>query len=305
MDRVGELTTRQIEIFLAVARARSISQAARQLYVSQPSVSGCVREVEAILGAPLFERTNRGVRITETGMLLYAELYPIYKRFRVELTEATARLSGRGEHTLRVGCFREQETRGLMENARAAFESEFPDIRVEQGFYTYHELSEKLVCGKLEVVFTHSFETIPSPEFEYIPLKSVEQFFVVPRVWRASFKKEGFAGLGDKTLVLIARHGVEIMLYICRAHGFEPERVRIVDSYLMLTYLLAKGECYTICGASFPGSAHYDAEVDFVRASARECDKFVHIACALRNTPKNETARAFVEIASRAVENFS
>lgn len=60
-----------LAIFHAVAKSGSISTAAAQLHVSQPAVSRQLRQLETELGSVLFDRLPRGVRLTESGVLLY------------------------------------------------------------------------------------------------------------------------------------------------------------------------------------------------------------------------------------------
>lgn len=59
------------KIFLSVAESGSISQAAEQLYISQPAVSVTIKKLENNLGTTLFLRKPRGVVLTENGRLLY------------------------------------------------------------------------------------------------------------------------------------------------------------------------------------------------------------------------------------------
>src|SRR5262249_36436160 len=61
------ITITQIRAFLAVKNAGSVHGAATQLLVSQPSVSAAVASLGRELGAVLFERHGRGVRLTESG----------------------------------------------------------------------------------------------------------------------------------------------------------------------------------------------------------------------------------------------
>jgi len=63
---------RQLEFFLAIAEAGSFTRAAGRLDVAQPSLSAAMRSLEGELGAPLFERHGRGVRLTEAGEALVA-----------------------------------------------------------------------------------------------------------------------------------------------------------------------------------------------------------------------------------------
>ena len=62
-----EIHTRQLRYFLAVAETGSYRQAARQLYVSQPSLSRAIKQLESSLGARLFERSTRGTALTAAG----------------------------------------------------------------------------------------------------------------------------------------------------------------------------------------------------------------------------------------------
>lgn len=63
------------QIFYMVARCKSISSAAGQLYISQPAVSKAVHKLETNLHTALFQRSSRGVHLTETGEILYEQVH--------------------------------------------------------------------------------------------------------------------------------------------------------------------------------------------------------------------------------------
>ena len=58
-------------IFHIVAQKGNISQAARELYISQPAISKSIRRLEKNLNTTLFKRSSRGVSLTTEGELLY------------------------------------------------------------------------------------------------------------------------------------------------------------------------------------------------------------------------------------------
>lgn len=62
---------RNMQQFIAVAEAGSISSAANLLNVTQPTITVNIRNLEERFGAPLFERTARGMVLTECGTILY------------------------------------------------------------------------------------------------------------------------------------------------------------------------------------------------------------------------------------------
>ncbi|MFG2714095.1 LysR family transcriptional regulator [Streptomyces goshikiensis] len=93
---------RDIEIFLVVAEELHFGRSAERLLVSQARVSQAIRKQERRIGAPLFERTSRTVRLTNVGRQLRDDLQPVYAGLHesVERARLTARgITGR----LRVG----------------------------------------------------------------------------------------------------------------------------------------------------------------------------------------------------------
>lgn len=61
----------QLEAFYSVIRAGSISKAARQMHLTQPALSMQIRDLEEFFNTQLLERTNKGVRPTAAGELVY------------------------------------------------------------------------------------------------------------------------------------------------------------------------------------------------------------------------------------------
>ena len=61
------MTLRQLEVFLAVARDKSFSLAAKRIHLSQPTASEHMQELEKELGAALFTRRGRAIAMTEAG----------------------------------------------------------------------------------------------------------------------------------------------------------------------------------------------------------------------------------------------
>ena len=74
-----ELSYRQLQALLVIARRRSISRAAVELSTSQPSLSRILSKIERRLECRLFERSGRGVEPTEIGLRVCAHAREILK----------------------------------------------------------------------------------------------------------------------------------------------------------------------------------------------------------------------------------
>lgn len=69
------MTILQLKYVIAIANSGSFREAAGKLFVSQPALSSTIKELEEELNIQLFERTNKGIRVTEQGneFLIYAK----------------------------------------------------------------------------------------------------------------------------------------------------------------------------------------------------------------------------------------
>lgn len=65
------ITIRQLEIFIAVSRAESYTQAAKEIHLTQPAVSMQIKQLEHQLGIPLFEQLGKKIYLTEAGKEIY------------------------------------------------------------------------------------------------------------------------------------------------------------------------------------------------------------------------------------------
>jgi DNA-binding transcriptional LysR family regulator len=97
-----QLSLRQFEVFLAVARAKSFRGAALALHLSQPALSQHVAELERELGARLFDRLGRSVALTEAGRILEDHALRLFATL-TSAREAIAELGGLKRGSLLVG----------------------------------------------------------------------------------------------------------------------------------------------------------------------------------------------------------
>ncbi len=72
---------RQLQYFVQAARMRSFTRAAESLYISQPTISKMIRNLEVELEADLFYREGKSIRMTDAGEILFTKAQSIVESF--------------------------------------------------------------------------------------------------------------------------------------------------------------------------------------------------------------------------------
>lgn len=136
--------------FVETAEAGSLSRAARQLGLSQPSLTGQVQRLEEALGAELFERHGRGVRLTEAGQTLLPRARRLLEEMRAA-EDAVRREGAIAASTLRVGAI-PTVAPYVMPAALTRWRARSPETRIELREDYSAVLARALHEGALDVV---------------------------------------------------------------------------------------------------------------------------------------------------------
>jgi DNA-binding transcriptional LysR family regulator len=176
----------KIETFLRAAENSSLSEAAKQLHLSQPTVSHHIKTLEQELDVTLFHRSNTGLQLTEAGRLLL----PWARRLMHDtndLKEMMSSLQGDIVGELRIAC---STTAGkyILPQMAARFSQQYPGIHVRI-----------LACGPEQATINllegEAHLGVVSTEIEDTSLES-QQFFqdvitlIVPSTHRWAFRKK-------------------------------------------------------------------------------------------------------------------
>ena len=157
---------RVLQYFLAVAREQSISGAAASLFLSQPTLSRQLKELEEELGKQLFVRGNRRITLTEEGMILRKraeEIMELVKKAEDEITLADDVIAG--DITVGAG-----ETDGVRFLAKAtrALQEKYPFIHLHIFSGDKATIYEQLDRGLID--FGLVFEDVDTAKYESIQL---------------------------------------------------------------------------------------------------------------------------------------
>lgn len=144
---------KQLEYFAAVAEAKSISGAARELHVAQPPVSRQLALLEDELGVTLFLRTNKGVELTEAGQCLYQHSRQMFQSLRTMADSVRDVDAGvRGQLKLGIIYSDVQIATSLMRE----YHEKHPQVELYVRMGSPGDLLDDLSRGELHVLFLRS-----------------------------------------------------------------------------------------------------------------------------------------------------
>lgn len=157
---------RQLQYFVTIVELMSFSKAAKELHISQPSLSNAMKNLENEIGFQLLERNTRNMRLTEGGEILYRRaLHLLSESDAIKKEMAEVGLNGSGELFL-----------GMIESAKhwipkiiAQYNQQYPNMHL----HLTEVLSEEDVKKSLKSYETHAIITnqlVKDEEIEIIPL---------------------------------------------------------------------------------------------------------------------------------------
>lgn len=224
------ITLLQIEYFFAVARHLSFTEAAKGLYISQPSLSKQIAILESEIGVQLFLRTKRDVRLTPAGVVLLKELGGVIEH--IESAIEKARQPDLGENsTVSIGCLETMNISGFLPLIIKRFKEKYASVNLVFERHTFKSLREKLVNEALDIIFTLSFESDDSLGILYNTVHKGNSYIVMEASNPLAMKeKVTIKDLKEEAFVIISRdespNGFDAIISICRKNGFTPKIVK-------------------------------------------------------------------------------
>lgn len=231
----------RLTYFTTAAECGSFSETARLLYTSQPNISKQISALEQELGAKLFLRENRSVRLTRAGEYLYEQTKDLPFRFR-QIAETTRAL-GRGDAgELTIGVLSGQRLdRGIIQRFQA-FTQLYPEHEFTLERAGFSELQKALDTLRFDLIITLSFDIQPREDLRIRSIRKKQKpaIFVSrmsPLAELDDFSKAPYVVISPKE----SYGGYEQLLRSCRRRGFEPNIVRLADSLDSLLFYVETG----------------------------------------------------------------
>lgn len=160
---------RVLRYFLETAREGNMTRAAERLFISQPTMSKQLKELEEELGTKLFIRSNYSIRLTEAGMLLRERAEDILSL--VDKTEAEFKsLEEISSGDLYVGA-PESEAMGLFAEVVRDLQKEYPKIRCNIYSGDLDAVCDRLDKGLLDFAIVMSYVDLSKYNYLKLPMK--------------------------------------------------------------------------------------------------------------------------------------
>lgn len=233
---------RHLRYFAVLADELHFGRAAERLAITQPPLSVAIRQLEESVGARLFERNSKEVRLTPAGQALRGAARRLLRQAEEAALEARDVASGSAGR-LRIGFVGAMLYRGLPQALRA-FQAAHPAVRIGLAELNSAELVTELLHDRLDLAFLHAARL---PLELHARLLLSEPFVACLPQGHALARRPRLApaALRDEAFVLFSRavspdyH--ERILAICAQAGFLPEVRHEVRHWLAVVSMVAQG----------------------------------------------------------------
>lgn len=256
---MAQFTLRQLEYFIAVAEAGSVTAAAQEIHLSQSALSTALVELERALDVQLFLRHHaRGVTLTTAGHQMYAASRQLLSH-AAELADEARGLGTEVTGTLHLACFGVLAPYVLPELlAQAA--AKLPLLQISTSEVDLEALVEGVVTGRFEIGI--GYDLTADPRLETTTLYSLRPYLLLPREHRLARRKrvrlEELAA--DPLALLDLPYSRDYFAGIFASAGLTPSVRFRSTSAETCRALVARGLAYTVLNARPRDDGRADAK---------------------------------------------
>jgi DNA-binding transcriptional LysR family regulator len=245
MSRRHEITLAQLRYFATAAERRSMTDAARELFIAQSAVSAAIGQLEQQVGAQLFIRQrSKGLVLTAAGVQLLSDV----RALMLGLDQAidTARgLDNQVRGTIRLACFVTLAPFILPEvisRARAAH----PYLDIEVDEVDAEEAREALRSGRAELSVGYDFAYADGFNREVIDTRPAHVLLPAdhPLAGRDRVHLRELAR--EKLILLDLPHSRDYFLQLLSSAGLEPEIAHRTRNYETVRAMVAHGHGFSV-----------------------------------------------------------
>jgi len=237
-------------IFYQTSKTKNLTKAAQQLFITQPSVSYAIKQMEKALGVKLFNRLSKGVELTQEGRELF--LYVEQSMAMLEAGEKKIQeLKQLKTGELRIGAS-DTMIKQLMLPYFDRFHARYPDIRLRVAHGSTSEIIQFLKEGRVDIGVVR----LPAED----PLIEVQEFARVQDTFVAG---PAFRHLAEKPITISQMKDIPLITLIpgsntrryleqlFAAHGIEPKFDFVLSNVDLMVEFAKRNLGITLVARSF------------------------------------------------------
>lgn len=296
------MNTKQAFYIRTIAQEGSITAAARALYISQPSLSQTLKQIETELGLPLFDRDTLPLRLTYAGekYLEYANtMLTASERLENQLQEIRQENSGRLRLGISVQCAMQ-----ILPLAMPWFAMQFPHVTIDLTEAGSARLEHLVELGQVDLALAALESTSPLFDYTLIEHETIGILAGNGAALAANFPSGTPLSLadaqGDSFVSLRQGHSIRVVQdALFRKNGIEPRILLETDSPEVAKRVTLGSAACMLCS-----DIYVDEEVRH-RGSffpLRDYDNRRHFyACRRKSDPLPRYADSFVQIVTQVL----
>jgi DNA-binding transcriptional LysR family regulator len=255
-----------LKVLAAVARHGSVTEAAKELHYSQPSVSHYLSRLEAATGVKLVQRVGRGIRLTPEGQLLANRATEIVGRVDAATTELAAQVglqSGRVRLAANASALST-----IVPKAAATLAQAHPGLELILIDRHPVEALQMLRRGEIDIALIFRYADVPAEEEEGFRLVHIadDSIYLVSR--RAD---DSIANHRHSAWIGGCEWCQRELTAVCRQEGFTPRIASLSDDMVVVQALVAAGVgVTTLPGLALQAHRHPDVHTTELASSPRK-----------------------------------
>lgn len=240
------MITDKIEIFLEAADSLCFSAVAQKHYITQSTISRQIRALEKEWGVPLFERTNRGLRLTPEGTIMLDCCRRMEQLCSAALQKAQHLEVGKRDR-IRLGFLETLDVDQVFMPFLQDFAGKYPNLDITIAYHSFEKLRTGLKKGDFDVIYTYDFDVkYIEEEVVFDPLLAIRPVFLIserhPLYLRAEVR---VSDLADEDFFLPGAEdapGREADLrMILSAYGIRSSRIRFMPNLESVLFQMRAG----------------------------------------------------------------
>ena len=239
------MNLKQLEYFLVLSEELHFRRAASKLNITQSPLSAAIANLEAELGAKLFQRTQRQVALTEVGARLVTHARTMLRYREYCLTDMRSIISGRAGR-LRIGFTAATSLLSGFPKLIQDFRVQFPDVEVNLQETPSLKQLEQLERRQIDIGLLRRPAQEIDPEISFRTILRERLVVAMPGNHPLAAKDPlSLSDLAEERFIFFPRRmGVgmyEHLTRLCSRHGFLPNIVQETEVSTTLIGLVAAG----------------------------------------------------------------